>query len=87
MASENLFSEVLCKGVGDMFKYQDFNPMKTFTNSIANLSKVLVGIKSKNSEGTSSALNTALDKFDGAVNQFRDTGTNINKPKLNCNCN
>lgn len=72
MASTQLFSDLTCEVVKDLLKLQDFASFRSLISGVTSLSKVLVAIKSKHSDGTSASLKTAVDEFSKAVDHVKD---------------
>ena len=72
MENSQLFAELKCPATQELVKLQDYATLKSVIVASSALSKVLVAIKSKHSDGTSAALHAALEKFNAIVKHFKD---------------
>ena len=72
MSSSHLFSELECHEVADLLKLQDFSTLRSLLASISSLSKVLVALKSKSSDGNLTVLHGAINQFTNAVGCLED---------------
>ena len=77
MGASELFPELACKATLDLAVLQDYAPLKSLMISTGTLSKVLVAIKSKTGDGSSTSLNKAVDEFKKAAKKLEDYGVGI----------